>query len=92
MPARADALDGSWCSDDGRSLTIDGPKIRTPTGAKVTGEYARHSFRYVGSIGDPEEAHDVRMLLWNEDDLRIDRIVDGVKQPEESWHRCKPIA
>ena len=90
--AHADSIDGDWCSEDGRSLTIDGQDIRTPSGERVTGEYGRHSFRYIGPIGGPEEAHDVRMLLWSEDDMRIERIVDGAKQPVEMWRRCKPIA
>ena len=92
FPARADAIDGDWCSGDGRMMSIDGPSIRTPSGAQITGEYARHAFRYVGPIGDPEEAHDVRMQLLSEDDLRVDRIIDGTEQPQEDWHRCKPIA
>jgi hypothetical protein len=40
---------------DGRTLTIDGPQIRIPSGARrITGEYSRHAFRYVGPAGDPE--------------------------------------
>jgi len=89
--AHADAIDGNWCAGDGRSLTIDGSSIHTPTGAELTGEYTRHAFRYIGEIGSAEEAHDVRMQLWADDELRIDRIVDGAPQPQETWRRCKPI-
>jgi hypothetical protein len=92
LPAAADAIDGDWCFDDGRSLTIDGPQIRTPTGDELTGEYSRHAFRYVGAAGSEEEAHDVLMQLWSDDELRINRIVDGEDEPQEIWHRCKPIA
>ena len=92
VPAHADSVDGDWCADDGRSLTISGPQIRIPSGAQITGEYGRHSFRYIGPAGDPEEAQDVRMQLWSEEDLRIQRVVDGVMQPVEQWKRCKPIA
>jgi len=92
IPACADVIDGDWCADDGRTITIDGPQIRIPSGKQITGEYSRHVFRYVGPIGDPEEAHDVRMQQWSDDDLRINRIVDGEAWPEEVWHRCKPIA
>lgn len=91
-PVRADAIDGDWCSADGQSMSIAGPSIRIPSGAQITGEYNRHAFRYIGPIGDPEEAHDVRMQLWSDDDLRVNRLVDGVEQPQEDWHRCKPIA
>lgn len=92
VPARADAIDGDWCSGDGRMMSIDGPSIRIPSGAQITGEYARHAFRYIGPIGDPEEANDVRMQLRSEDDLRVGRIIDGIEQPQEEWRRCKPIA
>lgn len=92
FPARADAIDGNWCAQDGRSLTIDGPKIRIPSGAQITGEYTRHLFRYVGPVADPEAGHDVRMRIRSDDDMRLERIIDGVTQPEEQWRRCKPIA
>lgn len=91
-PARADAIDGDWCSEDGRSLTIDGSAIRIPSGARTTGEYARHMFRYVGPSGDPEAGHDIRMRIYSDDDMRLERFIDGVGQPEEQWRRCKPIA
>ncbi|GAB4350527.1 MAG: hypothetical protein Kow0026_06770 [Oricola sp.] len=91
-PARADAIDGTWCAGDGRSMTIDGPTIHTPTGDTLTGEYSRHAFRYLGAPGGAEEAYDVRMRLWSEDELRIDRLVDGIAQPQETWHRCEPVA
>lgn len=90
--AHADAIDGDWCAEDGRSMTIQGPHIHTPTGADIIGEYSRHAFRYIGATGSAEEAHDVRMQLWSDDELRINRIVDGESRPEEVWHRCKPIA
>lgn len=91
VPARADAIDGNWCSADGRSLSIDGPSIRIPSGAEITGEYSRHVFRYVGPVGDPEAGHDVRMRIFSDDDMRLERFIDGASQPEEEWHRCKPI-
>ena len=44
--ARADAIDGMWCKGS-RSMQIDGPAIVTPGGTSMTGDYARHGFRYV---------------------------------------------
>mgnify|MGYP003348677701 CR=1 FL=1 len=46
-PARADAIDGDWCSDDGKRLTINGPDIVTPAGQQLKGDYDRHHFSYV---------------------------------------------
>lgn len=45
--ARADAIDGNWCAEDGRTLTINGPRITTPAGSTITGDYSRHGFVYV---------------------------------------------
>ena len=54
MPATADQIDGEWCSDDGQTLTINGPKIVIPSGKNIEGNYARHGFTYTGPEGDPE--------------------------------------
>ena len=34
--ARADAIDGNWCADDGRVMTIEGPRILTPGGHRIS--------------------------------------------------------
>lgn len=91
VPARADAVDGNWCSRDGRSILIDGPSVTIPSGAHVTGEYSKHVFRYVGPANGPESGHDIRMYLNGDDILRIRRLIDGIEQPEEVWRRCEPI-
>lgn len=87
--ANAETIDGSWCASDGRSFTINGPKVLAPTGDNLVGEYDRHVFRYIGQLGSVEEAHDIRMFLWSEGELHLQRIVDGVEQPAETWRRCK---
>jgi hypothetical protein len=43
-PALADRIDGDWCAADGRNLSINGANIKTPGGAAITGDYARHEF------------------------------------------------
>ncbi|WP_372530056.1 hypothetical protein [Oricola sp.] len=90
-PARADVVDGNWCSGDGRSINIDGTLVTIPSGVHVRGEYSRHVFRYVGPADGPESGHDIRMFLNGDNILRIRRFIDGVEQPEEEWRRCKPI-
>ena len=50
--ARADAIDGNWCAADGRTFSIEGPKILTPGGTATTGDYTRHSFAYVVPSGE----------------------------------------
>ena len=84
-PALADAIDGDWCSDDGRRLTINGPDIVTPTGQQTKGEYDRHHFSYV----EPGVGGTVSMALISEIRMRL-------KPPsgeEQLWRRCgKPIS
>ena len=41
--ARADAIDGNWCGPDGRTLTIEGPRITTPGGTAMRGDHDRHA-------------------------------------------------
>ena len=92
MPAHADVIDGDWCAADGRSLSIRGAEMRIPSGAEILGEYTRHTARYVGPVGDREAGHDVRMRVSGDDDMWLERVIDGAPQPDEEWHRCKPIS
>ena len=85
-PARADAIDGDWCAPEGgKSLTIDGPRIRTPGGATIEGQYSRHRFNYTAPAGDPKPGAAVQMILMGEMRARV--IVDG---DETLWRRCPP--
>jgi hypothetical protein len=64
--SRADAIDGKWCHADGRRLTIRGPQIATPGGAKMSGDYTRHSFHYVVPPGEPGTGETMSMVLLSE--------------------------
>ena len=87
--ARADAIDGDWCYEDGRRLTINGPDIVTPGGAQLKGDYDRHHFSYVVPSAEPGAGATVRMVLLSE-------ILMHLKPPsgeEQTWRRCgRPIS
>lgn len=84
-PALADALDGDWCFPaDGRNLNIQGPAIITPNGTSTTGDYARHTFRYVIPAGDPGAGGEINMRQLNDQTMVLSR-PDGT---EETWKRC----
>lgn len=88
---QADALDGEWCRD-AMSLTIQGPNILTPGGTQMTGDYARHHFRYVIPQGEPQAGDTVEMSQLSEEDmdLRITPAAAGAEPGEwERWRRCK---
>ena len=84
--AWADAIDGDWCFEDGRHLSIEGPRIVTPLGSHTQGNYARHSFSYVVPAPEPAAGQTVRMLLLNENS--VDLSLGG--GATETWHRCAP--
>ncbi len=87
-PAFADAIDGEWCSQDGKNLEIDGPKIRTPSGINTTGQYTRHSFAYEAPAGDPEFGLVIIMRQHSEEDMELARVKNGEAGPSEAWRRC----
>ncbi|QFU15755.1 hypothetical protein [Microvirga thermotolerans] len=84
-PALADAIDGDWCSDDGRRLSIAGPAIVTPGGARMQGSYTRHSFLYTAPAGEPGGGEEVSMRLLSE---ILVQIRFGPDRPVQTWHRC----
>lgn len=89
--ARADAIDGHWCSADGRHFAISGDDITTPAGNRTRGDYSRHAFTYEVPAGETEAGAAISMLLANEDTVHlwIGQAPSQSAQPEV-WHRCSP--
>ena len=81
--ARADAIDGNWCAADGRTFSIDGPRIVTPGGTATTGDYTRHGFAYVIPAGEAGTGTRVTMVLLNEETVRL-----TAGAAPELWRRC----
>jgi hypothetical protein len=84
--ARADVIDGHWCFDDGRRLTITGPTIVTPGGRKMAGDYTRHGFSYRVPDSEPSAGAMVNMVLLDEYNVRV--VVGG--GAAQIWRRCAP--
>ena len=87
MPARADAIDGAWCTDKGKRLVINGPSLMTPTGTRVHGNYDRHGFTYVVPAGDPGAGGTVEMRLLGEHAMQSR---NEKSSDIEDWQRCGP--
>jgi hypothetical protein len=83
--ARADAIEGNWCAPDGRTLTIEGPRITTPDGTVMKGDYDRHGFTYVVPAGEAGAGTQVTMVLLNEETVRL--TAEAGSGPE-IWRRC----
>jgi hypothetical protein len=91
--ARADAIDGHWCSADGKRMEIEGPAITTPAGTQWHGNYNRHYFTYEVPPADPGAGQTVYMALQNENTVHITMAADAQsaqKSAVEVWHRCPP--
>jgi hypothetical protein len=84
--AHADRIDGEWCFST-QSLQIEGPTIRTPGGAKISGTYSRHNFSYVVPAPEPEAGAEIDMQLLSEEAMVLTRKKGG--KPEETWKRCR---
>jgi hypothetical protein len=85
--ARADAIDGSWCHEPSKRLTIDGPTIVTPGGNAIRGDYSRHYFSYVIPDNEPQAGTTMQMRLLSEEMMQMRA---GPEAPVETWHRCSP--
>jgi len=84
-PVFADKIDGEWCAPDGKRLSIDGPAITTPGGARMKGNYSRHHFSYVVPEREPGAGDTVEMALQNENEVLILPRPGG---EVELWRRC----
>lgn len=84
---RADAIDGQWCSADGRRIEIDGPRIRTPGGARIEGLYDRHAFSYVVPAAEAGAGGTVAMRLLSDDAMQLR---PPASNDVQVWTRCGP--
>lgn len=92
-PARADSIDGNWCSQEGKKITIAGPAIVTPGGTRMMGDYDRHHFSYIIPPPEPNAGATVLMTLMGEELVHIRTGPDPAQAaaaPAEAWQRCGP--
>ena len=84
---RADAIDGQWCAVDGKRIDINGPRIRTPGGTQLQGDYDRHGFRYVVPAAEPGAGGTVVMRLLNDNLMQL---TPPGSTATQQWNRCGP--
>lgn len=85
-PACADAIDGDWCSEEGRRISIQGPSVTTPAGVRMQGQYSRHSFAFTMPAAEADAGAQVDMALQGETRVSV-RI--GAAEAR-IWRRCPP--
>lgn len=86
-PALADAIDGDWCSDDRKRMSIQGPAIVTPGGHRIAGDYSRHAFSYVVPSGEEGAGATVNIQLLSESHAQSRQ---GSDSKLRDWRRCRP--
>lgn len=84
--ARADAIDGDWCSENGRRIAIAGPSVTTPKGVRMQGAYTRHAFAFTMPEAEADAGSPVDMVLQGETRVRV---TIGATAPQ-IWRRCQP--
>lgn len=85
--ARADSIDGNWCTETGLRMTIQGPNLLSPGGARLAGDYTRHGFGYVAPAGEPGAGGRVELVLQGENLVRAQAAQGSI---EPVWRRCGP--
>jgi len=91
-PAYADAIDGQWCSSEGRKFSINGSHIVTPDGTRTTGDYDRHAFAYTLPQGGPGAGTKISMLLVDENTLHLQTGANTTTfGSAQIWQRCSNV-
>jgi hypothetical protein len=86
--ALADAIDGDWCRDDGKRMSIQGPDMVTPGGRRIKGDYSRHAFNYVVPPGEAGAGEPVAIVLLSE--YLAHARQGAATAPVQEWKRCQP--
>jgi len=90
-PAAADAIDGKWCFSDGRHMSIKGPRITTPAGSAITGDYDRHAFIYTVPPTESDAGAKIFMVMRDEDTIFVSAHAwpgSADAAPTQTWIRC----
>jgi hypothetical protein len=92
--ALADRIDGTWCSPDGKSVSVDGPNVVTSRGNAIFANYNRHHIDYIIPAGEPDEGSQFRADQLNDNQIRVVLIGAGgePKGEVEIWTPCKPVS
>lgn len=85
----ADAIDGDWCQTNGKRLSIRGPRIVTPGGTSMIGDYDRHGFAYIVPRGEAGAGKTMVMILLDEDTMEMGEGPSRrAPRKPEIWRRC----
>ena len=86
--AFADAIDGTWCNEQGGHVAIEGPKISLSGKPAFDGQYARHEFLYTVPVGEDHAGDQIYMRLMGEENMTSFTVKDGKGEDPVAWKRC----
>lgn len=84
IPARADAIDGNWCSESGHRIAIEGPTGTWGKGIRIEGQYTRHSYAFTIPPAEADAGSAVDMVLQGE--TRVSVKIGS--RDAQIWRRC----
>ena len=89
-PVQAHALDGTWCSGDGRRITVDGTAVITPGGGRATGAYSQFAFSFKLPDGERPAGATIWMEPKGPNAARVSTVGRDQQGPPPHglWHRC----
>ncbi len=89
--AVAGNIDGSWCAEDGRRISVDGLAVMTPGGQPATGRYTARAFTFVLPAGEWQAGAEIWMEPKGSDAVRVSTLETGHQGPPPHglWRRCR---
>ena len=89
--AMAANIDGSWCADDGRRISVDGVGVVTPGGQSATGRHTARAFTFVLPAGEWQAGAEIWMEPKGTDAVRVSSLRAGHQgpPPHDLWRRCR---
>ncbi len=89
--AMAANIDGSWCADDGRWISVDGVAVMTPGGQPATGRYTARAFTFVLPAGEWQAGAEIWVESKGTDAVRVSSLRAGHQgpPPHDLWRRCR---
>ena len=84
------AVDGKWCSDDGRTISVNGLTVVAANGLPAVGAYTEKAFYFAEPRADGRAGPEIWMEPKGPDAVRVSVVSEVQKEPppHDLWSRC----
>ena len=85
------ALDGQWCSGDGRTISVNGAAVVAANGLTATAVYSEKALSFTEPRADGREGPQIWMEPKGPDHVRVSTVSALQKEPppHDLWARCR---